>query len=139
MRAGLASRPVPLKAPGGRRRVLIVEDNRDAATSLQMLLDLLGYDAAVAHSGREGVRKAGEWLPQVVLCDLGLPDLDGHGVAGELRRNPRTAGALLIAVTGHSPGEGAAENGFDHHLTKPVDPGELRALLPAPAEEAARP
>jgi CheY-like chemotaxis protein len=113
-------------------RVLIVEDNRDGAASLQMLLTLLGYEARVAHSGTDGVRAAREWAPDVVLCDIGLPELDGFGVAEQLRGDPRTAGALLVAVTGYGPHEcprSPAEAGFDHHLTKPLDLEHLQQLL----------
>ena len=113
-------------------RILVVEDNRDAADSLRMLLELLGHQVTVAYSGPDGVNMAGEWNPDVVLCDIGLPGLNGYGVASELRRNPVTARAHLIAVTGYGQEEDrrrAHEAGFDHHLTKPVDPSELQPLL----------
>jgi CheY-like chemotaxis protein len=117
-------------------RVLIVEDNRDAADSLQMLLELLGHAVAVAYTGTDGVRLAREWRPDVVLCDIGLPGLDGYGVADELRHDPATAGARLVAVTGYGQDEDrlrSRQAGFDHHLTKPVDPAALQPLLVRPA------
>jgi PAS domain S-box-containing protein len=113
-------------------RILVVEDNRDAADSLRMLLELLGHAVTVAYSGPDGVQAARAWRPDVVLCDIGLPGLDGYGVAGELRHDPATARARLIAVTGYGRDEDrqrAREAGFDHHLTKPVEAGDLRSLL----------
>jgi CheY-like chemotaxis protein len=81
------------------------------------------------------VQKARAWRPDVVLCDIGLPGLDGYGVAGALRRDPTTAMAHLIAVTGYGQEEDrrrSRQAGFDHHLTKPVDPHDLRQLLARP-------
>jgi PAS domain S-box-containing protein len=113
-------------------RILIVEDNRDAANSLCLLLELLGHRARVAYTGTEGVRAAHEWRPDVVLCDIGLPEMDGYDVASELRRSPETRAARLIAVTGYGQEEDrrrAQQAGFDHHLVKPVDPEALWPLL----------
>jgi CheY-like chemotaxis protein len=127
-------------APAGRLapplRVLIVEDNRDAADSLRVLLELSGHEVAVAYDGQAGVKAAREWRPDVVLCDIGLPGLDGYGVAGELRRDPATAQVPLIAITGYGGEQDrkrSREAGFDHHLTKPVDPDDLQPLLVRPA------
>ena len=80
-------------------RVLVVEDNRDAADSLRLLLRFFGHEVAVAYSGYDGVRAAELYRPDVVLCDIGLPGLDGYGVARKLRGDPATAQARLIAVT----------------------------------------
>ena len=118
-----------------RRRVLVVEDNPDAAESLRLLLELSGYDVAVAGTGPDGVQIGREWRPEAVLCDIGLPGLDGYGVARSLRADPNTAHALLVAVTGYGQEEDrrkAREAGFDHHLVKPADPAEIRRLLPDP-------
>src|SRR4051794_14468482 len=106
MPATLSPRAVPAADACGRpvpagRRVLIIEDNYDGAASLRLLLELLGHEAAVAHTGPEGVRAAREWRPDVVLCDIGLPDLDGYGVVAELRRDPATADCCVIALTGY--------------------------------------
>jgi CheY-like chemotaxis protein len=117
-------------------RILIVEDNRDGADSLRMLLELLGHEIKVAYNGIEGVRLAKEWRPEVVLCDIGLPGLDGYGVARELRADPATRGTALIAVTGYGQEDDrrrARQAGFDYHLTKPVNPGDLQSLLVRPA------
>jgi CheY-like chemotaxis protein len=116
--------------PTSLRRVLIVEDNRDQAESLRLLLQMRGFEVRVAYDGPEGVRAASEWHPDAVLCDIGLPGLDGYGVAAELRRNPATAAALLVAVTGYGSDEDqrrAWEAGFSVHVTKPVAP---RGLAP---------
>jgi CheY-like chemotaxis protein len=117
-----------------RTRVVIVEDNQETADSLQLLLGLLGYEVRVAYTGPEGVRLAQEWPPEVVLCDIGLPGLDGYGVATALRQHPATAQARLIAVTAYDSDEArqrSQEVGFERHLVKPVDPGVLLGLLAA--------
>jgi CheY-like chemotaxis protein len=96
------------------------------------LLESSGHEVAVAYSGHDGVQAAEQYRPDVVLCDIGLPGLDGYSVAGELRRHPATAKARLIAVTGYGQEEDrrrARQAGFDHHLTKPVDPDALLELL----------
>jgi PAS domain S-box-containing protein len=138
--AGSASATGCTSAPGWppareRLRVLIVEDSRDAADTLGRLLELLGYAVAVARTGPEGVATAEEWRPDVVLCDIGLPGLDGYAVARELRRNPATAGARLFAVTGYGSEEDrrrSQEAGFNAHLVKPVEPAELLRALARP-------
>jgi CheY-like chemotaxis protein len=117
-----------------RTRVVIVEDNQAVADTLRLLLDLHGYEVQVAYTGPEGVRLAQEWPPEVVLCDIGLPGLDGYGVATALRRHPATAQACLIAVTGYDSDaarQRSREVGFERHLVKPVDPGVLLELLAA--------
>jgi two-component system CheB/CheR fusion protein len=114
------------------RRVLIVEDNRDLADSLSLLLRMKGYNARVTYDGLEGVKTAKEWNPDTVLCDIGLPGLDGYGVAAEVRRNPKTAHARLVAITGYGTDrdrERARAAGFDHHLVKPADPAVLLQLV----------
>jgi CheY-like chemotaxis protein len=113
-------------------RVLIIEDNRAAADSLRWLLDLSGHEVRVAYDGLAGVRAAWEWPPDFVLCDLGLPGLDGYGVAATLRGHPATAPARLIAVTAYGSDEArwrSREAGFERHFVKPVDPNVLLDLL----------
>jgi two-component system CheB/CheR fusion protein len=114
------------------RRILVVDDNRDSAETLRDLLELSGYAVEIAHSGPAGVAAARASLPDVILCDIGLPGMDGYTVAAELRRHPTTAPVCLIAVTGYGQEEDrrrSAAAGFDHHLVKPVDLGELQELL----------
>jgi signal transduction histidine kinase/ActR/RegA family two-component response regulator len=115
-------------------RILIVEDNRDAAETMRVLLELSGHQVVVAHSGASGVESAREFRPEVVLCDLGLPGMDGLAVARALRQDPATATAHLIAMTGYgseADQQQCRDAGFDRHLTKPVDPDELQRILAA--------
>jgi two-component system CheB/CheR fusion protein len=116
------------------RRVLIVEDNSDIADSLRLLLQVFGHEVWVARTGPDGVRQARARRPDVVLCDIGLPGLDGFGVAAALRRDPATAGARLVAITGYGSEQvrlRCREVGFDRYFTKPVDPDVLLKLLAA--------
>jgi CheY-like chemotaxis protein len=130
--AVVAATTASAPGPAGRFRVLVVEDNPDCAESLRMLLELFGHEVAVAHTGFAGVQAATEWRPDVVLCDIGLPGLDGYGVVGELRRNPATAGARVVAVTGYGAEADllrSRQAGFDLHLTKPVELDALQAVF----------
>ncbi|MBY0228525.1 MAG: response regulator, partial [Gemmataceae bacterium] len=132
--AGPTERAEDGEAPAWKRslRVLVVEDSRDAAQSLRMLLEAAGHAVAVAHTGPDGVRAAQEHRPEVVVCDIGLPGMDGYRVAQTLRGNPATAAARLIALTGYGQEEDrrrAREAGFDVHLTKPADFDDLEAAL----------
>ena len=119
----------------------MIEDNRDSADSLRLLLECYGYEVTVPYSGDDGVRAAAQCQPDVVLCDMGLPGLDGYGVARRLRDNPATGTARLIAVTAYGQDEDrrrSHEAGFDHHLVKPVDPDALQRLLTWPGPGYAR-
>jgi signal transduction histidine kinase/ActR/RegA family two-component response regulator len=122
-------------------RVLAIEDNVDAADALAELLELWGYNARIAHSGQAGVAIAREFQPQVVIVDIGLPGMDGYDVARRLREEDATANAILVALTGYGHNEDRARArtaGFDRHLTKPVDPDTLYALLARIGENAER-
>jgi two-component system CheB/CheR fusion protein len=128
------ARPVEEKPEGNHcHRCLIIEDNRDAADSLRLLLELSGHEVDVAYHGLEGVEKARSFQPEVVLCDIGLPDgMDGYAVARALRADSELGPVRLIALTGYGQAEDqrrALEAGFDAHLTKPADPDGLRRLL----------
>jgi CheY-like chemotaxis protein len=117
---------------GTRRRVLVVEDNRSTADSLRQLLDMAGHEVRVAHDGADGVKAALEYAPDFVLCDIGLPGLDGYGVATALRQHPSTTNARLIAITAYGSDEAkkrCREVGFERHFVKPVDPEVLLDLL----------
>lgn len=114
------------------RKILVVEDNPDAGAMMRDFLELSGHEVELAASGADGLKAARQFHPDVVLCDLGLPGMSGFEVAAELRRDPATRSAKLIAVTGYGRDEDrrrSREAGFDLHLTKPVDPAQLRALL----------
>jgi CheY-like chemotaxis protein len=119
-------------APKSSLRILIVDDNRDAADSLVMLLRLMGNDTRTAYDGQEGVDVAGEFRPDVMLLDIGLPKLDGHEACRRIRAQSWGKNVVLIAVTGWGQEEDrrrSHEAGFDHHMVKPVDPQELVKLL----------
>jgi two-component system, sensor histidine kinase and response regulator len=121
----------------GPMRILVVEDNQDAAVTLGELLELSGCRVAMAHDGIAAVELAEAFQPEVVLCDLGLPGMDGYQVAQELRRRPATARARLIAVSGYGMEEDrrrSGEAGFDLHVTKPLNFDELGQLLEESAE-----
>jgi DNA-binding response OmpR family regulator len=114
-----------------RCRILVVDDNEDAAMSLAMMLDVMGYDVRTAHDGLEAVRAADEFQPEAALLDIGLPHLSGYDVARHIRTN-RGGGVLLVAITGWGTADDvkrSQEAGFDHHFTKPADPERLRAIL----------
>jgi PAS domain S-box-containing protein len=125
--------PTPVPGPTyATRRVLVVEDNTDAAETLRLVLEFAGHEVEVARDGAQGVERTRELLPDVVLCDIGLPDRDGYDVAREIRATPELAGVRLVALTGHALPEDqrkAADAGFDAHLGKPVAPDTLERLL----------
>ena len=124
-----------------RRRVLVVEDNADAADSVRMLLEMFGYDVTVTYSGQAGIEMAKRVRPHAVVCDIGLPGMDGYAVAVALRGDPETSHAHLIAVTGYGQDDDrrrAFAAGFDEHLTKPVDPQALLDRLSDPRHEPTR-
>jgi CheY-like chemotaxis protein len=119
-------------APNSSLRILIVDDNRDGADSLAMLLRLMGNDTRTAYDGQEGVTLAGAFRPDVLLLDIGLPKLNGHEACRRIREQPWGKRAVLIAVTGWGQEEDrrrSHEAGFDFHLTKPVAPHDLLKLL----------
>jgi signal transduction histidine kinase/ActR/RegA family two-component response regulator len=126
----LAANPTPLSAE--RRRVLIADDNRDAADSLSLLLELSGHEVRVAHLGQTALSLAQTFRPDVVFLDIGMPDLSGYEVARALRQEAWATSLQLIALTGWGQEEDrrrALEAGFDHHLTKPVNPDLLQRLI----------
>jgi len=114
------------------RRVLIADDNKDAADSLAMLLEIDGHEVRVAHGGHAALALAQAFRPEVALLDIGMPELNGHEVAAALRKEPWGKAIKLVALTGwgqDSDRQQALEAGFDHHLTKPIDPDQLEALI----------
>ena len=126
------SRPeIPAIAPK-HLRVLVVEDNRDSAESLKRLLEICGYAVTIAETAIEGLDAAKRLRPDVVLCDIGLPDSDGFSLAEALLKHPSTSAARLIAVTAYGKEEDKARSksvGFALHLVKPVSPGTILQVL----------
>jgi signal transduction histidine kinase/CheY-like chemotaxis protein len=122
------SRPAQARS----RRVLIVEDNPDAREILKHVLVRAGHEVRTAEDGPQALAEAENFLPEVVLLDIGLPGMDGYALARRLRAMPQSSGAMLVAVTGYGQAEDRAlsrEAGFDHHLLKPVDRATLLELL----------
>jgi two-component system CheB/CheR fusion protein len=118
--------------PRPATRILIVEDDRDTAESMALLLRLFGHEIAVARDGPEAIAKALSQQPEFVLLDIGLPGMDGYQVAMNLKREEPCKETIIIAITGYGQLEDrqqAREAGIDHHLVKPIDHGVLLALL----------
>jgi two-component system, sensor histidine kinase len=124
----------------GRKRVLIVDDNRDAADSLAALLNILGAETDVAYSGPDAISKLSAYHPSAILLDIGMPGMDGHEVARLIRRRPELNDVTLIAMTGWGQEKDRNRTraaGFDHHLTKPADVDVLASLLFSVPESSA--
>jgi CheY-like chemotaxis protein len=118
--------------PFPSRRVLVVDDNRDAAETLGELLSNLGATVAVAHSGQAALDQLPHFRPDTVLLDIGMPDMDGYEVARRIRQRSDVPGVLLIALTGWGQEQDHDQSrtaGFDHHLVKPPDIVKLRSLM----------
>ncbi len=114
------------------QRVLLVDDNRDFANSLSLLVEQDGHQVELAYDGETAVASAASFEPDVVLLDIGLPVMDGYEVAGRLRELPQTRDAVIIALSGygrHEDLQNSRRAGIDHHLVKPVDIAELRRLI----------
>ncbi|WP_321885637.1 ATP-binding protein [Paraburkholderia bannensis] len=119
-------------APTGARRVLVVDDNRDAAESLALLLSISGHEVRVAHAGEDALALAAVFRPQTVLLDLGMPGLSGYDVARALRAMPDSSEMVVVALTGWGQEEDRRKTvaaGFDWHITKPADPEKIILLL----------
>jgi PAS domain S-box-containing protein len=148
--AGPSSKPAdtglqPVNTSRAHARVLVVDDNQDAADSLVQLLALARHEVAVAYSGQQALELSRERKPQVMILDIGMPFPDGHEVARRVREQDWGRRALLVAVTGWGQEADRAktrDSGFDHHLTKPIDIDELERLIDdfmsAPAQQRQR-
>jgi PAS domain S-box-containing protein len=138
---------VPASVPGGsslaqselaqvlRRRVLVADDNKDAATTLQALLELDGHEVHVAHDGQSALEIAERLQPQIAILDIGMPKLNGYEIARRIRLSEWGPGMRLIALTGwgqEGDRQRALAAGFNAHVTKPVDPDDLKGLLSEP-------
>ena len=114
------------------KRVLVIDDNVDVADMLAEYLQQIGHAVIQAHDGRAGLDAAIRHQPEVIVCDLGLPGLDGYEIARSLREMPQFRSSLLIAVSGYGDSadrEKARAAGFSHHVTKPADPAGLAHLI----------
>lgn len=128
----MAAAGLPITATGHSLRLLIVDDNADAANMLEMFLSAAGYQVRAEYSAAKAVETAKNFSPQVCLLDIGLPDMDGHELAIQLRALPQTTKSLIIAVTGYGQErdkEKSLASGFDHHFVKPIDTARLLHLL----------
>lgn len=124
--------PASSKAPFSPHRILVVDDNADAANTSALLLKLLGHEVMTATDGASGLETARAFKPEIILLDIGLPGMDGYQVAQRLRRMPETKKALLIAVSGYGQTEDrrrSREAGFDHHVVKPATMEKLNGLI----------
>ncbi|HWB14298.1 MAG TPA: PAS domain S-box protein [Pirellulales bacterium] len=147
----LPSRPAPAEPEGGApsqdqtprlpsRRVLVVDDNQDAADGLAIVLGLAGQDVRTAYDGPSALAEANHFRPDVIFLDIGMPGMDGYEVARRLRADPELKGALLVALTGwgqEADRRRSFDAGFDHHLVKPVDTDVLNDLLASACRAAA--
>ena len=128
----------PVSADIGRK-ILVVDDNRDAADTCAMLLETSGHHVQTAYTGRQALELARTFHPHALLLDIGLPDLDGYKLAQRLRATPWGHGAVLVAVTGwgqEQDRQRAIEAGFDQHLVKPIAAETVESLLQSLARGA---
>jgi CheY-like chemotaxis protein len=113
-------------------RIVIADDNRDAAESLAMLLRMDGHEVSVAHDGAEALGVVAAVRPHMAVLDIGMPGMNGYEVAQSIRTGPQSGPIVLVALTGWGQAqdlERAKAAGFDHHLVKPAEPGAVRSLL----------
>jgi CheY-like chemotaxis protein len=140
--------PVAMPAPvqtGGeattqfRRKVLIVDDNQEAAITLSIVVRMFGSEVRTAGDGQEGIQAAAEFLPDVILMDLRMPGMNGYEAVRHIRRQSWGEQMLIVALTGWGQDEDrqrTREAGFDHHLVKPVESSELQKVLETVATSA---
>ncbi len=118
--------------PTPRNRILVVDDNVDAASSLAMMLKIMGNEVRTAHDGKEGMETAAAFRPDMILLDIGMPKLNGYDACRRIREQPWGRGIFIVALTGWGQEEDirrSREAGFDHHLIKPVEPAALERIL----------
>jgi len=122
----------PIAPTKSRFRILVVDDNPDAALSLAMMLSMMGHDTRTAHDGEAAVTTAEAFRPQVVLLDIGLPKLNGYEVAQRIRQQEWGTSMFLVAVTGWGQDEDRRRSedvGMNLHMVKPVEPSALDRML----------
>jgi CheY-like chemotaxis protein len=128
----MASAQQGIRESTAKRRLLVVDDNKDAAESMSMLLEMWGHEVVYAYDGPSALETAQQWQPEAVFLDIGLPGMDGYQVAERLRKLPQAKHAVLIAITGYGQEDDRRRSqraGIDHHLVKPVAPDALRNLI----------
>jgi CheY-like chemotaxis protein/two-component sensor histidine kinase len=131
MAPSMPAREAPA-SPGAARRVLIVDDNRDAAETLAMMLEILGHRTHQAHDGHDALNAAVEFKPEIVFMDIGLPGLNGHQVVTRMRSELGMVETYIVALSGYGTEEDRRKSGaagFDNHLVKPLDPATLPQIL----------
>ncbi len=139
--APVAVAALPDKVSSPKQRILVADDNRDAADSLAVMLRIAGHDVRTAYDGQQALDVAETFKPSLALLDLGMPRVNGHDTARRLRETEHGRNIVIIALTGWGQPEDRNRSlaaGFDHHLVKPVDPSMLERLLAAPAREKKR-
>jgi CheY-like chemotaxis protein len=125
-------RKLDVPAESMRRRILVVDDNQDSATSLAMILGLMGHETRTANDGIQAIEVADEFRPDAIVLDIGMPKLNGYEVARQIRQKEWGRQVLLIALTGWGQETDrlrSSDAGFDAHLIKPVDANEIQRLL----------
>lgn len=133
--SGTAAVPVPVRPTAGvfePRRILVTDDNVDAAVTLASLLGMLGHEVRTAHDGAEAIEAAAAFRPDVIFLDIGMPRMDGYEACRRIRALGQAPTPIIVALTGWGQADDkrkAQEAGFDHHFTKPVDPARLEALV----------
>ena len=135
--AGTIHRPSEAEPSAVRTRVLVVDDNQDSADTLAILLRRAGHDVRACYGGQEALQFASTFHPDVILLDIGLPEIDGYEVARRFRQDPQFAAVRLIAITGYgqeADRQKSFEAGFNEHLVKPIDPQRIYEVLSAPAQ-----
>jgi CheY-like chemotaxis protein len=121
-----------IEQPLTRRRILVADDNIDAASSLGMLLEMMGHEVCIVHDGVEAVEKATTFRPDIILIDLGMPQLNGYEACARIREQPSNKRTLIVALTGWTQEDKKQRSqraGFDLHLIKPVELPALEQLL----------
>lgn len=120
------------EGPQKRQRLMVIDDNKDAAESMSMLFELWGHEVLCTYDGRAALEAAAKYRPDAVFLDIGLPGMDGYEIAERLREIPESSRTVLVAITGYGQDEDrrrSREVGIDHHLVKPVAPETLHKLL----------
>ena len=121
-----------VQTPSSQYRILVADDNKDSAASLAMLLQIMGHEVRTADDGLQAVEAAEAFRPDVIVLDIGMPNLNGYEACHRIREQSWGRKAVLIAQTGWGNPEDkrrSLEAGFDHHIVKPVDPTVLEKLL----------